>query len=56
VGIAVDFARRLGVDAPFARAASDAFRATVAAGLGEEDDAAIYKWNRARAGMSNDEL
>ncbi|MFO1323881.1 MAG: NAD(P)-dependent oxidoreductase [Burkholderiales bacterium] len=56
VGIAVDFARRLGVDAAFARAASDAFRATVAAGLGEEDDAAIYKWNRARAGMSNGEL
>lgn len=50
VGIAVDFAARHGMAAPFAAAASAAFAATVAAGLGEEDDAAIYKWKRAQAG------
>ena len=54
VGIAVDFAARHGVAAPFAAAASAAFVAAVAAGLGEEDDAAIYKWNRAQAGLFNE--
>jgi 3-hydroxyisobutyrate dehydrogenase len=53
VGIAVDFAARHGVEAPFATAAHAAFAATVAAGMGEDDDAAIYKWNRGRAGLSN---
>lgn len=51
VGIAAAFAARHGVPAPFAAAAQDAFAMTVAAGLGEEDDAAIVKWARARAGM-----
>jgi L-threonate 2-dehydrogenase len=53
VGIAADFAARHGVPAPFAAAAHAAFAATVAAGYGEEDDAAIVKWNRDRAGLSN---
>jgi len=53
VGIAVDFAARHGVDAPFAAAARASFAATVAAGFGEEDDAAIYKWSRNRAGLSD---
>ena len=50
VGIAVEFARRLGAAAPFAEAAQAAFAATVAAGFGEHDDAAIYEYCRARAG------
>jgi 3-hydroxyisobutyrate dehydrogenase-like beta-hydroxyacid dehydrogenase len=50
VGIAVDFAARHGIAVPFADAALTAFTATVDAGLGEEDDAAIYKWNRRRTG------
>lgn len=53
VGIAAEFAARHGVPAPFAGAALAAFAATVAAGYGEEDDAAIVKWNRERAGLSN---
>jgi 3-hydroxyisobutyrate dehydrogenase len=53
VGIAVAFAARHGVPAPFAAAAHAAFAATLAAGYGEEDDAAILKWNRDRAGLSN---
>jgi putative dehydrogenase len=53
VGLAVDFAARLDVPAPFAQAARAALAATVAAGFGEEDDAAIYKWNRREAGLSN---
>jgi 3-hydroxyisobutyrate dehydrogenase len=51
VGIAVEFARRHGAAAPFAEAAHAAFAATVAAGLGEQDDAAIYEYCRARAGL-----
>lgn len=51
VGIAVAFAARHGIAAPFADAALAAFAATVDAGLGEEDDAAIYKWSRLRAGL-----
>ena len=53
VGLAVDFAARHHVNAPFAQAARAAFAATVAAGFGEEDDAAIYKWNRTEAGLPN---
>jgi L-threonate 2-dehydrogenase len=52
VGIAVEFARRHGAAAPFAEAAHAAFAATVAAGLGEQDDAAIYEYCRARAGLA----
>jgi putative dehydrogenase len=51
VGIAVDLAARLGCDAPFAAAARAAFLATLDAGLGEEDDAAITKLFAARAGV-----
>jgi 3-hydroxyisobutyrate dehydrogenase-like beta-hydroxyacid dehydrogenase len=48
VGIAADLAARLGVDAPFARAAREAFRALVDDGYGEIDDAAIVKRTLAR--------
>jgi len=51
VGIAAAFAARHGVPAPFASAALAAFEATVAAGYGEDDDAAIVEWNRGRAGL-----
>lgn len=54
VGIAAAFAARHGVPAPFAGAALAAFQATVAAGHGEEDDAAIVKWQRARAGLEDE--
>ena len=46
VGIAAEFAARLGVDATFANAARDAFRGMVAAGYGDEDDAAMIKYQR----------
>jgi 3-hydroxyisobutyrate dehydrogenase-like beta-hydroxyacid dehydrogenase len=52
VGIAVDFARRHGVAAPFAEAARTALAATVAAGFGDDDDAAIVKWCLGNAGVS----
>jgi 3-hydroxyisobutyrate dehydrogenase len=42
VGIAAALAARHGVEATFAHAAHAAFEATVAAGYGEADDAAIY--------------
>lgn len=51
VGIAAAFAQRHGVPAPFAAAAHAAFAATVAAGYGDEDDAAIVKYCRERAGL-----
>ena len=51
VGIAADVAARLGCDAPFATAALAAFRATIDAGHGDEDDAAIAKLFAARAGV-----
>jgi 3-hydroxyisobutyrate dehydrogenase-like beta-hydroxyacid dehydrogenase len=51
VGIAVAFAQRLGVDAPFARAAHAAFVDALAAGYGEEDDAALVKRAADRAGI-----
>lgn len=51
VGLATDLAARHGVPAPLAGAARAAFAATVADGFGEQDDAAIYKWNRRQAGL-----
>ena len=51
VAIAVDVAARLGCDAPFATAALAAFHATIDAGHGDEDDAAIAKLFAARAGV-----
>ncbi len=51
LGIARDFAARLGCDAPFALAALAAFEATVAAGYGDEDDAAVAKLFALRAGV-----
>jgi 3-hydroxyisobutyrate dehydrogenase-like beta-hydroxyacid dehydrogenase len=53
IGIAVDFALRHGVACPVGTAARHAFTATVAAGLGEEDDAAICKYYRRRAGLAD---
>jgi 3-hydroxyisobutyrate dehydrogenase len=53
VGIANDFARRLGVDAPIARAAHAAYGDAVAAGYGEEDDAALVKRAADRAGAAH---
>lgn len=43
VGIAAEFARRLGVTSPLTRAAHAAFVDAVEAGYGEEDDAAMVK-------------
>lgn len=51
VGIAVDLARRLGVESAFAGAAQRAFLETLAAGYSEEDDAAIFKWFAHRVGV-----
>jgi len=48
VGLAVDLADRCGVDAPVAKAAHAAFRDAVAAGFGEQDDAAMVEWQRTR--------
>ena len=48
VGLAVDLASEVGVDAPMARTAQSAFRAAVDAGFGDQDDAAIVEWNRVR--------
>ena len=50
VGIAVDFAARLGVDATFAKAARAAFQGMLDAGHGELDDAAIFSYPRANDG------
>ena len=50
VRIAADFAARLGVDSTFARAAQAAFDATVSAGYGDADDAAIIEWAASRSG------
>ena len=52
VGIAVAFAQRLGVEAPLTRAAHAAFVDAVAAGYGEEDDAALVKRAADRAGVA----
>jgi 3-hydroxyisobutyrate dehydrogenase len=54
IGIAVDFASRHGVVTPFAAAARTALAATVAAGFGDEDDAAIVKWSLRNAGLPAD--
>ena len=43
VGIAADFAARLGADATFARAAQAAFAAAVEAGDGDADDAVLLR-------------
>ncbi|MEQ1684998.1 MAG: NAD(P)-dependent oxidoreductase [Burkholderiaceae bacterium] len=43
VGLAVQMADAAGVDTPLGDAALSVFRATVAAGLGEQDDAAVIK-------------
>jgi len=48
VGLAVDLARDVGVDAAMARTAHAAFKAAVDAGYGEQDDAAMVEWNRKR--------
>jgi len=50
VGIAAEFAARLGADATFANAAHAAFRGMVDAGYGEQDDAAIFNYPSADAG------
>jgi L-threonate 2-dehydrogenase len=52
VGIAAAFAQRLGVDATFARAAHAVFLDALAAGYGEEDDAALLKLAADRAGIA----
>ncbi len=49
VGIAVDVAARLGVDAGFARLAQAAFADALAAGYGEDDDAVLVKRARERS-------
>ena len=48
VGLAVDLADDLRVDATMAKAAQASFRAAVDAGFGEQDDASIVEWNRTR--------
>ncbi len=48
VGLAVDLARDVGVDAAMAQAAQRAFRAAVDDGFGEQDDAAMVEWHRSR--------
>jgi len=49
IGIAVELAAGLGIDATFAHAAREAFQRMVDAGHGDEDDAAICKYVAARA-------
>jgi 3-hydroxyisobutyrate dehydrogenase len=51
VGIAAALAERLGVEAPLTRAAHAAFVDAVAAGYGDEDDAALVKRAADRAGV-----
>jgi 3-hydroxyisobutyrate dehydrogenase len=48
VGLAVDLATLMGIEAPMAKAAQAAFEAAVDAGFGEHDDASIVEWNRKR--------
>ena len=43
VGLAVDMADSAGIDTPLGDAALSVFRATVAGGLGDQDDAAVIK-------------
>jgi 3-hydroxyisobutyrate dehydrogenase len=49
IGLAVDLAKGVGVDAAMAEAAQAAFRAAVEEGFGEQDDASIVQWNRRRS-------
>ena len=51
VGLAVEAAKALGLDAPLARAARETFAAAVAAGYGETDDAALLAFCCRRAGV-----
>lgn len=51
VRLATAFAARHGVNLSLGDAAEQAFAGMVAGGLGEEDDAAIYKYSRRRAGV-----
>ncbi len=44
VTLATELAAANGIDVPFALAARAAFRATIAAGYGDQDDAAIFKY------------
>jgi L-threonate 2-dehydrogenase len=53
-GLAVDLAAHCGAPATFALAARDAFAQAVAAGFGEQDDAAMYRFGRVRAGLAED--
>ncbi|MFO1304900.1 MAG: NAD(P)-dependent oxidoreductase [Burkholderiales bacterium] len=48
VGLAVELARDLNVEAPMIEAAQRAFRAAVDDGFGEQDDAAMVEWRRTR--------
>jgi 3-hydroxyisobutyrate dehydrogenase len=48
VGLAVDLASRVGLDAAVAKAAQAAFRGAVEDGFAEQDDASIVEWNRRR--------
>ena len=43
VGLAVDMAQAAGIDTPLGRAALEVFEATLAAGMGELDDAAVVR-------------
>jgi 3-hydroxyisobutyrate dehydrogenase len=52
VSIAAALAERLGVDAPFARAAHAAFLDALAAGYGDDDDASILRRAAERAGAA----
>ncbi|HVO89077.1 MAG TPA: NAD(P)-dependent oxidoreductase [Casimicrobiaceae bacterium] len=53
VGIAVDYAAKLQVDVPLARAARAVFAAAIADGYGEEDDASIIKAALHRTGTAS---
>lgn len=52
--LAVDLAGDCGAPSTFALAARDAFAQAVAAGYGEQDDAAMYRFGRVRAGLPED--
>ncbi len=51
VGIAIDVAERVGVDAPIARAALAAYAEAIAAGLGDDDDAVLIRHAVQRAAL-----
>jgi 3-hydroxyisobutyrate dehydrogenase len=52
VGIAVELAARVGVDAPLVRAALAAYADAVAAGCGDDDDAVLVRRAVERAGIA----